>query len=104
MRSGRYHGLGHDIHTSLTLTPLFAGPDGRRQMHSAGRASSSFALLILILLALPPHAMVILLLPPLPPPLLPLILLLCILLLQLRLQSRRARVLWIRSRGWRRAE
>ena len=29
MISGRFHGLGHDIHTPLVLTPLFAGPDAR---------------------------------------------------------------------------
>ena len=27
MKSGRSHGLGHDIHTPLVLTPLLAGPD-----------------------------------------------------------------------------
>ena len=30
--SGRLHGLGHDIHAPLVLTPLLAGP-GERVWH-----------------------------------------------------------------------
>ena len=41
MNPRRFHGLGHDIHTPLVLTPLLAGPEGRVAVAVADGTGSS---------------------------------------------------------------